>query len=146
MTLLSLLLVLFCFFFFFNFCFNFEALLRHTLVSALPYGKLMIEQISCLNILRSNASVSYLWTRVRCTFKVQAFCRPFPALILTGSLCISCVLPCSCRVGQESVGACASVVAAVCVCCLCQEYCPSSPRAQGWGSLGPPSSATEVIT
>ena len=25
-------------------------------------------------------------------------------------------------------------------------YCPSSPRGQGWGSLGPPSSATEMIT
>ena len=44
------------------------------------------------------------------------------------------------------MGACASVVAAVRVCCLRQECCPNSPRAQGWGSLGPPSSATEIVT
>ena len=136
MTLLSLLLVFFFWcFFFFNFCFNFEALLRHTLVSALPYGKLMIEQISCLNILCSNASVSYLWIRVGCTFKVQAFCRSFPALLFTGSVCVSCVLPYSGRVGQESVAAGASVAAA-CVCCLRREYCPSSPRAQD-GEVSP---------
>ena len=110
----------------------------------MPSGKLMIEQI-CLNILCSNASVStcgFVWGALS---KFRPFAGLFQLLFYTGSLCISCVLTYSCRVGQECVVACLSVVAAVRV-FLCQEYCPSSPRAQGWGSLGPPSSAAEMIT
>ena len=100
-------------------------------MTALPSGNLMIEQI-CLNILCSNASVStcgFVWGALS---KFRPFAGLFQLLFYTGSLCISCVRTYSCRVGQECVVACASVVAAVRV-FLSQDVLSQQPQRSRMG-------------